>query len=103
MLIANARISPAWGQLHRLQITIVVLFVCFIPVGDAVLAQWGSSMLLPFAGAYGGLTLFLQHQATHWKCPRCHKPFLRKNGNGFALPYRKQCGTCGLRHGANRV
>lgn len=102
MLIANARRSPAWTTLHRLQLTLALLFFCFVPVGSAVLHQWGSSMLFPFAAVYGGLVLFVQHQILHWKCPRCQKPFLRRNGSGWATLFRRQCGSCGLRHGATR-
>jgi len=93
-------LSP-WKQLHRLQIIPILLFLGFVPVENLVIKEWGQNTLFPFAAIFGGVFLFFQHKAINWKCPRYTQPFLRRNGKGFALPFRRSCGSCGLRHGAS--
>jgi hypothetical protein len=94
------RPDDPWRQLHRCQWIVLGLFVGFVPVGSILIAGWGYTALFPFAAIYGGVLLFCQDRAINWKCPRCHKPFLRKHGNGYAMPWRKHCGNCGLKHGS---
>lgn len=94
------RPDDPWKKLHQLQWTTVILFVGFVPVGSILISRWGYNVLFPFAAIYGGVLLFFQDRAINWKCPRCRKPFLRKHGNGNALPWRRKCGNCGLKHGA---
>ena len=89
-----------WRRLHRFQLLTIGLFVGFVPVGSGLIALWGYNTLFPFCAVYGGVLLFFQDRAINWKCPRCQKPFLRKSGNGNAAPWRKHCGTCGLKHGS---
>lgn len=95
------RSTSPWKQLRLLQVTTVLFFVAFAPVGKLVITEWGDNLLFPFAAIFGGTLLFFQDRTINWKCPRCNKPFLRKNGRGFALPFRRFCGSCGLRHGAS--
>jgi len=95
------RPSSPWKQLHQFQLTTILFFLVFVPIGKLVIAEWGYNALLPFAAIFGGALLFLQDRAINWRCPRCSKPFLRKNGKDFALPFRRFCGSCGLRHGAS--
>ena len=90
---------PDWKDLYFLQFATVILFLGFVPIGTLVMKKWGYITVFPFASIYGGVLLFVQDRAINWKCPRCSKPFLRKNGNGIALPYRSHCGSCGLRNG----
>jgi len=91
MIIVNPKQPDKWKPLLRLQLAFAFLFVAFIPIGTLILKEFGSSALIPFAAIYGGVILFVQHCMIDWQCPHCNKPFLRKNGIGFASLYRSRC------------
>jgi len=95
MIIVNPNQPDKWKPLLRLQLTFAFLFIAFLPIGTLVLKEFGGSALIPFAAIYGGIILFVQHCMINWKCPCCGKPYLRKNGTGFASLYRSRCGACG--------
>jgi len=95
------RPSSPWRELHRLQGITAMLLLMFAPIGWMATHTWGEAVLFPFAAVVGGLLLFFEDRAINWKCPRCAQPFLRNKGKGFALPFRRACGNCGLRNGAS--
>jgi hypothetical protein len=95
MIFVNSNRPDRWKPLLRLQLAFAMLFVAFLPIGALVLKKLGDSAMLPFAAIYGGVVLFVQNCMISWKCPHCHKPFLRKNGTEFASLYRSRCGACG--------
>lgn len=76
-----------------------VMFIGFYPIMAAVIERFGGDCLVPVGAIYAGIFLFLQNRANRWKCPRCSNYFLRKNGSGFALPFKPQCGHCRLKRG----
>ncbi|AEU38251.1 hypothetical protein AciX8_3968 [Granulicella mallensis MP5ACTX8] len=92
-----------FNSLDALEGTAAGMFFGFIPIVGMVIKYWGDGWLIPVASVYGGFFLLIHGKSVHWKCPRCSKCFLRKNGRGFAFPFRSRCGSCSLtREGARR-
>ena len=102
MLTLNIRRTADWKSLYELQAVVVVLFLAFIPVVGAAVEFWGSAVMIPVAALHGGTLLFVQRKTIDWKCPRCEKAFLRNKGDGFAIPFRRRCGNCGLKRGTSK-
>lgn len=103
MLTIYTNRPPAWKTLYGLEAANILLFAGFLPAVAAIVRVYGSSALLPAASVYAGIVLFVQRRAIDWKCPRCGKAFLRAPGNGFAVPFRTACGSCGLKRGSLRL
>lgn len=99
MIVVQPNRGQSWRGLAELQLTFALLMLGFLPVGGLIVNAYGSASLLPFAAIYGGSVLFVQRRMVDWKCPGCHKAFLRRKGSGFALLHRSHCGNCGLRRG----
>src|ERR1700710_2860603 len=89
----------SWTILMILEAGWTGMFLGFLPVVRSAVERYGVQYLVPIGATYGGIFLFLQDRANRWRCPRCSKCFLRNKGSGYALPFRKRCGGCGLLRG----
>jgi len=99
-MLVLIRPAQPWKKLYQLQLITLVLFAGFVPMGIGLISLRGENAFYVLAPIYAGLFLFAEDRMINWPCPRCGKAFLRRNGVGFAAPFRFHCGTCRCRRGS---